>query len=181
MFSRLSLSREPDGRLVILLRGSGRYVLLRSINGHDATCRYRCCVQACRCCWPGCRLHFALLSFVAGDYLVVKSLAADGPAQVSGKMAPGDHIMAIGEPGRLQDIKGLDVKGVAKLMLGPPGSRIDVKVKRNEEEPFLVNLKRGWNTALASSSSYFPAVPPSQQLVTAQESPRGKPQSGRRN
>jgi len=123
---------------------------------------------------------FAFLSLVTGDYLVVKSLAADGPAQVSGKMAPGDHIMAIGEPGKLQDIKGLDVKGVAKLMLGPPGTRIDVKVKRADDEPFLVNLKRGWNTALASSSSYFPAVPASQHLVTAQESPR-KPQSGQRN
>ncbi len=106
-----------------------------------------------------------------GDYLVVKSLAADGPAQMSGEVLAGDHIIAIGEPGKLQDIKGQDVPGIAKLMLGQPGTRIDIRVQRGDAEPFQVQLKRGWNTALASSSSYVPNVPAS-SLVTAQLSPR---------
>jgi hypothetical protein len=110
--------------------------------------------------------------FLLGDYLVVKSLAAEGPAQISGKVEPGDHIVAIGEPGKLQDIKGHDVPGIAKLMLGQPGTRIDIKVKRGNAEPFLVQLKRGWNTALASSASYYPNVPANHQFVTAQLSPR---------
>jgi hypothetical protein len=93
---------------------------------------------------------------------------------------PGDHIVAIGEPGKLQEIKGLDVPAIAKLMLGQPGSRIDVKIRRGGAEPFLVQLERGWNTALASSSSYYPNVPANHQFVTAQLSPRKTP-SGQKN
>lgn len=111
----------------------------------------------------------------AGDYLVVKSLAAEGPAQLSGKVEAGDHIVALGEPGKLRDIKGCDVPQIAKLMLGPPGTSINIKVQRGDAQPFLVELKRGWNTALASSSSYLPNVPADQHLVTAQQSPRGRP------
>jgi hypothetical protein len=122
---------------------------------------------------------FLVLIVFPGDYLVVKSLAADGPAQISGQVQAGDHIVAIGEPGKLQDIKGHDVPGIAKLMLGQPGSRIDIKVQRGSAEPFLVQLKRGWNTALASSTSYFPNVP-ANSLVTAQLSPRRK-ESGQMN
>jgi hypothetical protein len=86
---------------------------------------------------------------------------------------PGDHIIAIGEPGKLRDIRGIDVPGIAKLMLGQPGSRIDIKLKRGETEPFLVELKRGWNTALASNSSYLPNIPSEHQLVSGQAaSPR---------
>ncbi len=112
-----------------------------------------------------------MLIFFTGDYLVVKSLAADGPAQMSEQVRAGDHIIAIGEPGNLQDIKGRDVPGIAHLMLGAPNTRIDIKVQRGDAEPVLVQLKRGWNTALASSSSYVPNVPAS-SLVTAQLSPR---------
>jgi hypothetical protein len=120
-------------------------------------------------------LLLLLLSLHSGDYLVVKSLAAEGPAQMSKRVAAGDHIIAIGEPGKLQEIKGRDVPFIAKLMLGPPGTRIDIKVRRDGVEPFVVELKRGWNTALASSSSYYPSVPANGTLVTAQYSPCQSP------
>ncbi len=109
---------------------------------------------------------------LSGDHLVVKSLAAEGPAQLSRQVEAGDHIIAIGEPGKLQAIRGQDVPAIAKLMLGDPGTRIDIKVKRGDAE-FLVELKRGWNTALASSASYHPSVSGS-PMYTAQESPRGR-------
>ena len=79
---------------------------------------------------------------LSGDHLVVKALAAEGPAHLSRQVEAGDHIIAFGEPGKLQAIRGQDVPAIAKLMLGDPGTRFDIKVKRGDAE-FLVELKRG--------------------------------------
>ena len=55
--------------------------------------------------------------------LVVDSVAHNGPADMSGMVSQGDRLITINGT----SIKGLDAKGIARLILGPMGSAVELE------------------------------------------------------
>ena len=69
--------------------------------------------------------------------VVVDDLIPGGPADVSGKVRPGDVLVAVGG----EDLGERGVSQVAGLVLGPVGSVVTLKMRRGSEE-FVVEVTR---------------------------------------
>jgi len=74
-----------------------------------------------------------------GDYLTIITPMPDSPAEKAG-LIPGDQIIAIDG----EDMTGIDPELARQKVLGPKGSTLTLTIlRKGEEEPFDVTLKRG--------------------------------------
>ena len=72
--------------------------------------------------------------------LIVASLALDGPADKSGQVMVGDELVMIDNI----DIQNTSAEFLAPLILGPPGSKVVLGLRRKDAGLRTVELTRGW-------------------------------------
>ena len=65
-----------------------------------------------------------------GDYTIVKSTVAGGPAEMSGQFHPDDRISGVGQgdEGEIEDVVGWRIDDVVELIRGPKGSVVRLQV-----------------------------------------------------
>ncbi|MCA9054315.1 MAG: carboxy terminal-processing peptidase [Planctomycetaceae bacterium] len=81
---------------------------------------------------------------LADGVLAVAAVVKNGPAHKSGRIAVGDHILAVaqGVSGDWTEVEGLTMREGVDLMRGPPGSTVRLRIRKPErsrpEEVLLV-------------------------------------------